>query len=350
MSLVKVLKKNRPSVSLGTLGETGVPALNSAIDSDIGFSTYLKRLQFAAGVNHIIQVFDCEAVTGVDESDSGTFDIAAAAAAGKRVGTNCMKLIATAACDGTQYVDVTYINETEPAPEVFGLKQMDWSDTDYIGFWNSTASSGDFGTAGEMKIALVYNGGLVSDSQNVPATVTTVHQWAEFALSDFGIELDKIEAVRFYCSNANVGEYVQYDDIQRYLISYNGAPLYGCAFPIKSGITLTNKSTVKWSVDGLDLSDGAADPHNLGAVELFASSLLGDSKRSKWGMWKGAEIIIVRAGTGATAGDLLEWESDRHYNDVTTTAVKEGMVMALESAGAAEDDIFALCIHGHAIA
>ncbi len=346
---MKPFKQDRPGPGLAVLEQIGVPAMNNNQSANQSFSTWMKQVMFGAGINHMAQVFDCESVSGVTESDSGTFDIAAAAAAGKRVGTNCMKLVATAVCDGTQYVDLAYIDESLPAAKINGIKQLDWTDTAYLGFWNSTANSGDFGTAGEMKIALVYDGGQISTKQDVPATVTTVHQWAEFALADFECPLDKIESVRFYCNNVNAAEYAQYDDIIRYLISYNGAPLYGAAFPIKSATALVNQDTVKWTVDGLIKASGAGDNSNLGPVELFAASLTGDSKRSKWGMFKGAQIGIVRAGTGVTAGDFLEWESNGHYNDVTTTAIAEGVCVALESAGAAEDDIFVLFQKGAAV-
>jgi hypothetical protein len=356
--IMTLSKKNRPGPSLQTLRKLGVPAMDHrpASEADNSLSTMFERIMFGAGVNFVVQVFDCESVSGVTESDSGTFDIVAAAAAGKRVGTNCMKLVNTAATDGSQYVRLANINESEALPAIGGVKQADWNDTAFIGFWNSTANSGDYNVAGDMKIAIEYDGGKVSTKQNVPATVSTVHQWAEFAFSAFyiadtttAIPLDKIEAIRFYSTNADVADYVQYDDIQRYLISYNGAPLYGSSFPVKNGTTLSNKSTAKWTVDGLILATDPAHPQNLGPVELFAASALGDGKRNKWGMFKGGHIGIVRAGTGTTAGDLLEWESDRHYNDVTTTATAEGMCIALETAGAAEDDIFVLFLHGSAV-
>jgi len=351
--LISDAKVNRPGPGIAALAHLGVPALYNEADQDLSFGALLKRIMLAAGVNHIVQVNDCETAADYTESDSGTFDIAASAAAGKRVGTNCMKLVATAACDGSQYVETKLINESaycqkEPVGGT-GFRFQDWSDTAYIGFWNSTASSGDFGTAGEMQMALVYDGGQVSTLVNIGATVTTVHQWEEHALSEFGIPLDRIEGIRFYCSNVNAAEYVQYDDIIRYLISFNGAPLYGGAFPIKASTTLANGDSGKWTVDGLIKSNGAGDNSNVGPLELFASTLTGNGGRGKWGSFKGAHIGIVRAGTGATAGDFLEWESNGHYNDVTTTAIAEGVCVALESAGAAEDDIFVLFMHGAAV-
>jgi len=343
MGLFDKVKKNRPSVSPALLAEIGVPALNNDADADLGFSALLKMLAFGAGVNHIVQVFDCEAVTGVVESDNGTFDIAAAAATGKRVGTNCMKLSSTGACDGTQYVDVTYIDETDPLPSIHGLKQMSWEDTSYLGFWVHNESNGDFSTAGELKVALVYDGGQISTKVNVQALVDDVHQWFEVALSSFGIELDKIESLRFYANVAS-GEDIYIDDILRYEISYNKAPFYGGGFPIKSGTTLVQGNSVKWTIDGL--ITGAADAPTIGAVWLpDGDSVTGTSKRDKWGYIPGVRIGLTRAKAATTAGDMFQWvsgTSNALVTDVTTTSTEKGYGMSLEAAGAQYDDIMCL--------
>jgi hypothetical protein len=297
----------------------------------------------------VVQVFECESVNGITESDRGVFDIVAAAAAGKRVGTNCMKLVNTAATDGSQYVRLAYINESVPIPTAGHLAQMDWNDTKYIGFWNHTANAGDYNVAGDMKIALEYNGGQVSTQQNVPATVATAHQWAQFALSAFlvssggaAIPLDKIEAVRFYSENADVGDYVQYDDIIRYLISDGVGPAYGASFPIKSGTTLVEGNLAKWTIDGL--ITGAADPETLGTVYLGAASALGTAKRDEWGQFVGAvRIGIARLNAAATVGDALEWVSgtaNALLTDVTGAATENGFCIALETGAEQGDDIF----------
>lgn len=356
--LVRDAKLNRPGPGLAVLAQLGIQGLDNSQETDLSFGTLLKRLMLGSGVNHIIQVNDCETAADFTESDSGTFDIAASAATGKRVGTNCTKLVATAACDGTQYVQTLLINESAVCPKDpvggTGFRQQNWSDTAYIGFWNHTENSGDFGTAGEMTIALVYNGGQVSTQQSVPATVATVHQWAEFKLSGFlvaaggaAIPLDKIEGLRFYCANANVGEYVQYDDIIRYLISVDGAPFYGAGFPIKSGTTLVQGNSAKWTVDGL--ITGAADAPTLGPVVLpDGDSVTGDGARSKWGQFAAPiRIGLIRANAATTAGDQLQWVSGTSkalVTDVTTTATEKGYAIALEAAGAQYDDVFAVFV------
>ncbi len=342
-------KKNRPGPGLAILRALGLPVLDDAGDADLGASAFFDRLMYGAGINHIVQVFDCESITGITESDSGTFDVAAAGAAGKRVGTNALKLVNTAATDGTQYIRIANIDESAAIPAYFGMKQMDWRDTRYLGFWNHTANSGDYNVAGDMKICLEYDGGQISTKQNVPATVSTVHQWAEFKLSGFlvaaggaAIPLDKIEAVRFYSTNADVADYVQYDDIIRYYISVDGYPYYGCGFPIKSATTLVQGNSGKWTIDGL--ITGAADAPTLGPLFLpDGDSVLGTAKRDKWGMFPGSiRIGFARANAATTAGDLLQWVSGTTQallTDVTTTATEKGYAIALEAAGAQYDDI-----------
>ncbi len=346
MDLIDNVKKNRPGPGLEVLKLLGVPGMDNSIDSDLDYGTFLKRLMFGAGINHIIQVNDCETAADFTESDSGTFDVAASAATGKRVGTNCMKLVATAACDGTQYVQTKLINESALCGKRSGSRQMDWRDTAYIGFWNHTENSSDFGTAGEMQMALVYDGGQISDLVDIGATVATVHQWEEHALSEFGCALDKIEGIRFYCTNVNAAEYVQYDDIIRYLISLDGYPYYGSSFPIKSGTTLVQGNNVGWTIDGL--ITGAADLVNLGPAFLpDGASVVGNGARSKWGMITSARIGLVRANTTITAGDQQQWVSGTSQalvTDVTTTATEKGFAIALETAGAQYDDVFALFV------
>jgi len=346
MDLFNALKKNRPSVSLEILKKIGLPFAENSLDADVSFDSLMKRILFASGINTIVQVNDCETAADFTESDSGTFDIAASAATGKRVGTNCMKLAATAACDGTQYVQSKLINESEICGKISGTRFMDWSDTSYIGFWNHTESSGDFGTAGEMKMALVYDGGQISDQVSIGATVTTVHQWEEHALSEFtNADLTKVEGIRFYSSNVNAGEYVQYDDIIRYEISLDGYPYYGCSFPIKNGTTLVQGNIGTWSVDGM--ITGSAALACLGPAFLpDGASVVGTGKRDKWAMFPGGVSIgMIRANTTITAGDLQQWVSGTNQallTDVTTTATALGVAMALESAGAQYDDVFCL--------
>jgi hypothetical protein len=339
-------KTSRPGPSIEQLRTYGVPALDNPSDAEQSFAALLESIMLGAGVNFMVQVFDCESINGITESDSGTFDVAAAAAAGKRVGTNCLKLVNTAATDGSQYVRLAYINESAQIPKAGGRKNMNWNDTKYIGFWNHTANAGDYNVAGDMKIALEYDGGQVSDKQNVPATVATAHQWVEFALSAFNCPLDKVEAIRFYSENADVGDYVQYDDIIRYLISDGAGPAYGACFPIKSGTTLVDNNLAKWTIDGL--ITGAADPETLGAVKLKAASVLGDAKRANWGQFTGAvRLGIARLNAAVTVGDALEWVSGTSkalLTDVTGAATENGVCYALETGAEQGDDIFVVWV------
>lgn len=344
MGLLTYLKKNRPSVSLGLLKQLGFPGLVNVKDSDLGFETFLEKMMFAAGINHIVQVNDCEDNGGYTESDNGVFDLGTFAATGKRVGTNCLLMTETAACDNSQYIQTTYINESAIIPKKFGRRQMDWTDTKYLGFWvHNAADAGAFSVDGELQIAIVSNG-VVQDKVSLTGLTDAVHQWFEIDMVAAGWDLARVESLRFYCNNANTGETIYLDDILRYQISYNGAPLYGCALPIKSGVTVTEGGNVGWSADGAILGSATEVVTDLGQGKVFASTLLGTAKRDKWVMIPGVHIFIARASGATVAGEGLIFSAANTVEGCSTGVDEIAMSKCLEAAGAAGDDIF--CVRG----
>ena len=291
-----------------------------------------------------MQVNDCEDNTGYTESDSSTFDFETFAATGKRVGTNCLKITATAACDNSQYIDITSIDESLVLPKKRGKKQMDWSDTKYLGFWMHNASNtGHFGTAGELQVAIMSNG-VLQDKVEVQACVDSVHQWFQIDMVAADWDLTAVESLRFYSNNANAGELLYIDDILRYQIAYNDAPLYGCAFPIKSGSTVTNGDNVRWTVDGITAGDGTQVVNDLGMGEIFTSSLVGRAQRDRWVMVPGIQIFIARASASTTAGEALIFSAATTVEGGSDGTDETAIAKGLEAAGAANDDIF--CVRG----
>jgi len=349
--LTTLMKKNRPGVSLDLLKQKFGGLVDNSGNGQ-GMYDLLKHLMFSAGLNHIVQVNDCETSGDWTESDNGTLDYAVAAT-GKRVGTNCLSITNTAATDGTQYVQTKLINESATVPGIGGRgASMDWRDTDYVGFWKHAANSAHFGTAGELKFAIVNDGvvnpisGVAQSAINVPGTAGTVHHWCEIDLRNY--DRDKVEAIRFYGNNSNTSEVAYIDDIIRYKLSYGNAPFYGCGYPITSGVTVSDGRPVAWSIDGLALSASAAAIADLGPAWLAGdSSRVGVAKRSVWAMVPGCQIVLVQANAATTAGDHIEWAAVDGDNiglwaDVTTTATGKGVAIALEAAGAQYDWIFAL--------
>lgn len=336
------VKKNRPSISLGLLKMLGFPNMSNSQDSDLGFEKYLEKLQFAAGINHIVQVNDCEDNAGYTESDTGVFDLETFAATGKRVGTNCLLMTGTAACDNSQYIQLENINESLPIAKRHGKRQMDWTDTKYLGFWvHNAADTGAFGTAGELQVAIVSDG-VLQDKVEVQAIVDAVHQWFQIDMVDAGWDLTKVESLRFYCNNANTAETIYIDDILRYQLSYNDAPLYGCAFPIKSGSTVTNGDNVRWTVDGITAGDGTEVVNDLGIGEVFDTSLVGRAQRDRWVMVPGLFIYIARMSAATTAGEGLIFSAATTMEGCSTGADEIAVAKGLEGAGATSDDIFVL--------
>jgi len=327
----------RPGPSDAALKAVGVPAMDNPKGDGNDFQSFMTLLRVAAGLNHIIQVNDCETAADFTESDNGTFDIAASAATGKRVGTNCMKLSSTGACDGTQYVQSLLIDESSKIAVQSGKRQADWRDSNYVGFWVHNESNGDYSTAGEMTFAIV-NDGTVSSETNVPALVDDVHAWVQIDISSF--RRDKVEAIRFYCS-AGAGEDLYVDDIIRYQVQFNGGPLYGKSFPIKSGTTLNENHWVKWTVDGLIASSSAANVADLGPAYLGSSSLTGVAGRSKHAVVPLAYLFLLKANAATVAGEGLEWAADGFAAGVGNGVDENAFAKGLEAAGAQGDWIFA---------
>jgi len=341
MSLFKDIKKNRPSVSIGLLKALGFPGLENSTDSDLGFEDLLEKVMFATGLNHIVQVNDCETSGDWAESDDGTLDFAVGAT-GNRVGTNCLLLTETAACDNSQYVSTAHIDESTIIAGVHGKRQIDWSDTKYLGFWVHNEDNGDFSVAGEASVAIVSDG-VLQTKMPIQAIVDDVHQWFQVDMVAAGWDLTKVEEIRFYANNANTGENLYIDDIIRYQIAYNDAPLYGCSFPIASASALTNGDNVSWSIDGAIIGSATETIANLGMGELNAASSTGTAKRDKWVTIPGIHIFLARASETTIAGEGLVFSSATEVEGVTSGEDETVVCKGLE-AGADHDDIF--CVRG----
>ena len=163
-----------------------------------------------------------------------------------------------------------------------------------------------------------------------------------------GWDRDKVESIRIY---ANVGssEDLYVDDILRYEISYDRGPLYGCAYPITTGTTLTNNTHCKWTIDGL-VAVTSANVASLGMVKLFKNgqpvardgTATGTGARDVWGWFPGQFMYISRASGGTVTGEGLEVAAAGKVAGVTSGADQKAHAKGLENAGADGDDIFVL--------
>jgi len=328
---------NRPGPSDAALKAVGVPAMDNPTDDGNDLQSFMTLLRVAAGLNHIIQINDCETAADFTESDNGVFDVAASAATGKRVGTNCMKLSSTGACDGTQYVQSLLIDESSKIARSDGKRQADWRDSNYIGFWIHNETSGDYSTAGEMKFAIVNNG-TESTQSSIPALTDSVHAWYQVDIS--GYRRDQVESIRFY-ADVGAGEDLYVDDIIRYQVQFNGGPLYGKSFPITSGTTLSENHWAQWTADGLIASVTAANVADLGPSYLGASSKVGVAGRSVHALVPLAYIFLIKVGGAVVAGEGLEWKANGSADGGATGVDENCFAKALEAGGADGDWIFA---------
>jgi len=335
-NIMQLIKKNRGGVNLALASMTGPRGMNDT-DNSQGFLQAIEELQRLAGANTIIQVNDCETSGDWTESDNGTFDYAVAAT-GKRVGTNCLSLTGTAATDNSQYAQTIFINESTKVPLRFGIRQMDWTDTDYIGFWVHTEGSAHYGTDGELQFAIVNNG-TVSTKAEVTGTAATEHHYFQVDIS--GYTRNQVESIRFYSNNSNTSEVVYIDDIIRYKYQYNGGPAYGAALPITSGTTLSENDWCLWSIDGVAASSSAAAVTDIGPAYLGAATATGTAARAVWAQFPGRYFFLIQASAATVAGEGLEWAANGTCAGVSSDAEEKGWAKGLEAAGAGYDHIFA---------
>ena len=303
--------------------------------------TLLRRMAMSAGINTIHQVNDTETVGDWVENNNGVFDVANDTAG--KVGTNEAKMTSTGTCDGTQFISTKFIDKSAD----IGTEQMDWTDTRYLGFWVANKANGDYSTAGEMKVTIV-NAGVEQTQVNVQAIVDDVHQFFQIDMEDNSWDRNAVESLRFYANVAS-GQDLYVNDIIRYEISYGRGPLYGCMFPIKSGVTATEGNLQNWSIDGVIA--GADAITGLGPCALFTdgapvTTLLGRAQRDTWAMFPGKMLCILRASEATVAGEGVIYAAAGTIKGVATGVSENAVGKVLEVAGAANDDVFVLINNG----
>ena len=312
-------------------------------DSDLtGLYDALQMIQLGA-INHIVQVNDCETSGDWTESDNGVFDVAVNST-GKRVGTNNVQLTATGSTDNTQYVETLFVDESAKLGNAPGASDgLDYSDTRYFGFWYHAVSSAHYGTDGEMKVALLYMDDTISSKVDLTGAVTTVHAWFEVDMVSEGWVRKRVKGLRFYSNNTNAGEILNIDDILRYELSNGIGPIYGSAFPIKSGITLTKGRIAAWSIDGL-VEEGATAIDTLGQCVFLdkGATAVGVATRNVYGVMPGLYIQMVKINASTVTGEGLIWGTSTSWIGVATGVDEHAVYKGLETGGAAGDVIFAV--------
>jgi hypothetical protein len=336
---MNLLKTNQPGVSLAVADLMGPGGMDDGSGNSAGYKQAIEELQQCVGINHIVQVNDCETSGDWTESDNGTFDYAVGTA-GVRVGTNCLKLTATASTDNSQYVQTVIINESTAVPRTpDGKLQMDWRDTDYIGFWMHAVQSAEYGTAGEMQFAIT-NDGTLSSKTELTGNTATCHHWMQIDISSF--DRDKVENIRFYSNNTNAAEDCYIDNIIRYKYQFGGAPLFGCYYYITSGTTLTENQGVKWGIDGLTVQSATEAVVDLGLARLGASTATGTAARNVYAQLPGKFIFMCNTSGSTTAGEGLQASGAATFEDVDAGSEEHSVAKGLEASGEAGDWIFAV--------
>ncbi len=339
--LMDLIKTNQPGTSLTIASRIGPTGMVDSGNSS-GYGDALEELQRAVGVNHIVQINDASTVGDWTETDNATFDVSADTTDDRLTAKNAaMAFTGTAATDNSQYIQTKVINESSAVPRTPNNKlQMDWRDTDFVGFWMTGVTTGDYGTDGEARFAIV-NDGTVSEIIQLNGNTATAHQYVQVDISSF--DRNKVEAIRFYSSNANTGEAFSIDEIIRYKYQYAGGPLIGCYFYIKSGTTLTENQNCRWTIDGITAGDASQVVGDLGINYLGEATKTGNASRSNYVMLPGRFIFLAQASDATVAGEGLIFSAVGTVEGVSTGEEEDCFCKGLEAAGETGDWIY--CIY-----
>ena len=334
-------KTNQPGVNLAVADTIGPRGMTDN-DRSSGFREAIEELQKGQGINHIVQVNDCATAADWTESDNGTFDVAADTTYDRLTTKNsAVSFTNTAATDNSQYCQTLIIDESKYASKnTYGKRQMNWEDTDYIGFWKTPENSAENGTAGEMSFAIV-NDGTLSAKTNIAGNSTTAVSFEQIDIS--GLDRDKVEAIRFYSNNSVTGEATIIDEIIRYKYQFNGGPLYGQYFYITSAGTLTENQNARWTIDGLAVGDATEVVNDVGPCQLGAATATGTAARNVWGRFPGQFIFLAKASAATVAGEGLIFSGAATLEGCSTGVEEISICKGLEAAAYAGDSIF--CIY-----
>jgi len=295
-----------------------------------GLKDFLEQLQLSAGFNLIYSVNDCETVAEFTESTSGEFDVTATGSA--KVGSNSITLTATTASVG--YVETDDIVNSGPIPsDMNGVKQVDWRDTDYIGWWQQCNTG--FNTAGELGFR-IKNDGTWSAVQAVTAATDSVYQKIELDIS--ALTRNKVEAIRFDNDNANAAEAVIIDHIIRYKFGNGKGPVLGpcMSYPIKSGVTLARGNLVEFEAGAtrrIDL-EAAAGTETLGPCVIGGT---GDAQGTVFGLVQIGGLAYLRAGGTIVNGEGVQWNAAHTVIGATTGVDENNFAKAVEASTTGSD-------------
>lgn len=315
-----------------------------------GLGDLIEQIQRSAGYNPVYQVNDCDdadqlANNGWSESDSGTFDVDDTSA-DNRIATNALLLTGTAATDGTQYAECTYIDgSARPSKDATGI---DWRDSNYIGWWMSAEGASEYDTAGELQFAIVNNTGgtnVVQTKHDVPAAVNAVHRMVEIDISDD--DRDRVTSIRFYSNNSATGQAVEIDAMIRYKFGNGKGPAIGniAILPIASGQTLSRGDICQLNVVGTTgpnvQIEGGADINTLGVVVTGGT---GVANGSVYAAVQTSGFAYLEANAGTVAGEVGIWQSASLIEGGATGEDEDGFCKIWEAAGGQYDHI--LCSIG----
>lgn len=300
-----------------------------------GLKDLLLRCMLHSGQNIIIEVNDCETDADWVEVTSGFTQ--SVGVTGVKVGTNCLKLVS----DGNQtgVYKTAVINESAVIPRSFSseVQEMDWTDTDYLGFWTHSADSDHFGTAGELQVS-IDNGGTIQTYVNVIGNQGTAHKMCEIDMTSW--DRDKVRALYFKDNNTNASENTYIDRIIRYKFGNGKGPVMGdcLSFPITSGSTLTRGNIAKIVAGSTHRIQAAT----AAAIDCLGPVVIGGTGTAAGTVWATVQtggFCYLEASAATVAGEGVEWAASHQIAGVSSGVDEKAFGRCFEAAGEQYDHI-----------
>lgn len=303
-----------------------------------GLRDVLDELRLASGIGDEVLVNDCETVADFTESTSGELDIAIDSTDYK-VGSNSMQLTSSTAASGNVSTSVLNAGGAIVVDPFTGKQQQDWNNSDFLIMWASAVdSSGDFATAGDLKLNLQnYAAGTSSWGTAVNVPEVTYHAtaiWRSLAIEITSFTRDKIESIRFENNEPTGSQTINFDQVMRCKFSDGKGPLRGpcIPLPIVSGTAILQGNIVIYNLAARRCTNAASST----GLEIGPCVIPGTGNAAgtvmAWMVHSGVARMRTAASSTIAVYDSINYASVNTIGDVTNAAdEKTGFGFALEA-------------------
>ncbi len=303
-----------------------------------GLRDVLDELRLSAGIGDEVLINDCETVADWTENDDGDLDVAIDSSDYK-VGSNAIQLTSTIAATGNISTDVINAGNAVIVDPFTQKSQQDWNNSDFVILWGTAVdSSGDFATAGDLKLNLQnYAAGSSSwgTAVNIPGvTYDATAIWRSLAIEITSFTRDKIEQIRFENNEPTGSQTINIDQIMRCKFSDGKGPLRGpcIPLPILSGTAILQGNIVSYDLTTRRATNAAGSTGRAIGPCVIPGTGNAAGTVMAWMVHSGIARMRTAASSSIAQDDSINYASVNTIGDVTNAAdEKYGFGFALET-------------------